>query len=307
MGLDESEKVLADYNEVFADIINGFLFGGRQVILPENLENSGNRSQYKAKGKLHQQERDVSKYYRNKEVRVAFLGLENQTDEDGAMPLRIISYDGASYRSQLIKADTEARRLRKSKRKKGKRIKKAKYYPVVSLVLYFGTTHWKQATTLREALEITDELDEFVSDYKIHVMEVAFLTPEQVKMFRSDFRLVADFFVQKRLKGDYIPPNIPIQHVDEFLKLLEVLVGEKRYEEILKEMQVNGYYKDGETTMCEIYDQIYNKGVAAERVKTEAERKKRLKERNRANRLAVENKNQKEEIRRLRKLLGEKA
>ena len=73
MGLDESEKVLADYNEVFADIINGFLFGGRQVILPENLENSGNRSQYKAKGKLHQQERDVSKYYRNKEVRVAFL------------------------------------------------------------------------------------------------------------------------------------------------------------------------------------------------------------------------------------------
>ena len=204
MGLDESEKVLADYNEVFADIINGFLFGGRQVILPENLENSGNRSQYKAKGKLHQQERDVSKYYRNKEVRVAFL------------------------------------------------------------------------------------------------------TPEQVKMFRSDFRLVADFFVQKRLKGEYIPPDIPIQHVDEFLKLLEVLVGEKRYEEILKEMQVNGYYKDGETTMCEIYDQIYNKGVAAERVKTDAERKKRLKERNRANRLAVENKNQKEEIRRLRKLLAEK-
>lgn len=25
MGLDESEKVLADYNEAFADIINGFL------------------------------------------------------------------------------------------------------------------------------------------------------------------------------------------------------------------------------------------------------------------------------------------
>ena len=198
MGLDESEKVLADYNEVFADIINGFLFGGRQVILPENLENSGNRSQYKAKGKLHQQERDVSKYYRNKEVRVAFL------------------------------------------------------------------------------------------------------TPEQVKMFRSDFRLVADFFVQKRMKGEYIPPDIPIQHVDEFLKLLEVLVGEKRYEEILKEMQTNGYYKDGETTMCEIYDQIYNKGVAAERVKTGAEKK-------RADRLADKLKKERDENRRLRKLLAEKA
>ena len=122
-------------------------------------------------------------------------------------------------------------------------------------------------------------------------------------MFRSDFRLVADFFVQKRLKGEYIPPDIPIQHVDEFLKLLEVLVGEKRYEEILKEMQVNGYYKYGETTMCEIYDQIYNKGVAAERARTDELLRE---ERRKANRLATENKNQKEEIRRLRKLLAEK-
>ena len=91
--------------------------------------------------------------------------------------------------------------------------------------------------------------------------------------------------------------------MDEFLKLLEVLVGEKRYEEILKEMQVNGYYKYGETTMCEIYDQIYNKGVAAERARTDELLRE---ERRKANRLATENKNQKEEIRRLRKLLAEK-
>ena len=52
--------------------------------------------------------------------------------------------------------------------------------------------------------------------------------------------------------------------------------------------------------MCEIYDQIYNKGVAAERVKTEAEKK-------RADRLADKLKKERDENRRLRKLLAEKA
>ena len=37
---DITEKVLEDYNDVFADIINGLLFDGVQEIKPEALENS---------------------------------------------------------------------------------------------------------------------------------------------------------------------------------------------------------------------------------------------------------------------------
>lgn len=32
---DITEKILADYNDVFADIMNGLLFAGEQRILPE--------------------------------------------------------------------------------------------------------------------------------------------------------------------------------------------------------------------------------------------------------------------------------
>ena len=35
---DITEKILADYNDVFADIMNGLLFAGEQRILPEALE-----------------------------------------------------------------------------------------------------------------------------------------------------------------------------------------------------------------------------------------------------------------------------
>ena len=35
---DITEKLLEDYNDVFADIINGLIFKGEQRILPESLE-----------------------------------------------------------------------------------------------------------------------------------------------------------------------------------------------------------------------------------------------------------------------------
>ena len=35
--------------------------------------------------------------------------------------------------------------------------------------------------------------------------EIAFLDKEEVDLFQSDFRVVADFFVQKRKNGNYKP------------------------------------------------------------------------------------------------------
>lgn len=52
---DLAEKILEDYNDVFADIVNGFLFKGKQVILPNDLRNNSVHSQYKAdERKLHE-------------------------------------------------------------------------------------------------------------------------------------------------------------------------------------------------------------------------------------------------------------
>ena len=92
------------------------------------------------------------------------------------MPLRVLGYDGAEYRAQLL-ADNDA----KSR------------YPVVTLVLYYGYNgHWDKPLSLKERLDIPPEFDEFVNDYKINLFEIAYLTRKQVEMFQSDFRIVAD-------------------------------------------------------------------------------------------------------------------
>ena len=60
---DVAEKLLEDYNDVFADIVNTLLFDGNERVKEDSLEDSKINSAYKAEdGKLHEQERDVSKY-----------------------------------------------------------------------------------------------------------------------------------------------------------------------------------------------------------------------------------------------------
>ena len=240
---DITEKHLEDYNDVFADIANVLLFHGERLIKEEDLENSSTHSMYKADhNELHEMERDVSKFWKNANIKIALCGFENQTETDKDMPLRIIGYDGQSYRSQLIK-------------KNGKFAKDR--YPVVTLVLYFGLKPWDTATTLHECLNIPDVLLPYVSDYKINIFEIAYLTDEQVSIFRSDFKIVADYFVQMRKNKKYVPSKEEIRHVDAILKMMAILSGDERFS-YAQTIQKEGGIK----TMCETFDEYENRGIA---------------------------------------------
>ena len=235
---DITEKILEDYNDVFADIINGLLFQGEQRVLPEALENISVHSQYKADDeKMHELERDVAKYWKEKEVQLAVCGIENQSRIEKNMPFRIIGYDGAAYRSQLQQ-------------------ERSKILPVVTIVLYFGTDrHWRSGKNIKSLMEIPTGLDEFVSDYQIKVFEVAWLSEEQISYFQSDFRIVANFFVNKRKNKNYIPDDpTEIQHVDEVLKLLQVMTGDARYKRIF------GKKKEGVHSMCDVAERLEKMG-----------------------------------------------
>lgn len=52
---DITEKLLEDYNDVFADIVNVLLFRGNRIVKEESLKETKVKSQYKAEaGKLHE-------------------------------------------------------------------------------------------------------------------------------------------------------------------------------------------------------------------------------------------------------------
>ena len=236
---DLTEKLLEDYNEVFADIVNVLLFNGEQRINPTELINTSVHSQYKSDDtKLHEQERDVVKRWNKFGVEIAICGIENQTKPEKLMPIRVIGYDGASYRQQLNDKIT-------------------KPIPVITLVLYFGTdSRWTQPRTLKGLMDVPSEFEEYVNDYRINLFEIAWLSDDTISKFKSDFKVVANFFSKKRQNRDYVPDDLTeITHVNEVLKLLKVMTGDARYEEILinsKEVK----------TMCDVAERLENKGAA---------------------------------------------
>lgn len=242
---DLSEKILEDYNDVFADIVNTLIFRGKEVVKPSALGNSLVHSQYKADDKkLHELERDVTKYWKDYEVELAIVGIENQTKVDRTMPFRVIGYDGAEYRKQLLR-------------------KKQKIVPVVTIVLYFGMERWRAPKSIYEILDIPEGMEEFVNDYKIHVFEMAWLTDEQIAGFKSDFGVIAKFFVNKRKDPERaMEDQTVIKHVDEVLKLLSVMSGDQRYEKILKSSDK----KKGVFRMCDVAERLEKKGIAKGRM-----------------------------------------
>ena len=253
---DITQKNFEAYNDVFSDIVNGTLFDGREVIKPEALVDAMAKSQYKADDNvIHEQERDVAKYWTDKNcyIRLALLGVENQLAIDMDMPLRVMGYDGSSYRDEMnqdeIVIDEGTGKKHKIRHKR---------YPVVTIVLYFGRTPWKKPLSLYDVLEIPADLKPFVSDYKINLIDVARLTEEQVEKFTSDFQIIADYFVQLSKNNDYVPKDKTIRHTDSFLKLMSVLTQDNKYVEMGRELS----HDKEEFNMCEVLDKAEARGEA---------------------------------------------
>lgn len=132
---DITERMLESYNDIFADIVNVLIFKGKRLIDPADLRDALPRSVIKTDGKIYDQERDVAKFLQNGNLRIALIGLENQTARDSDMAIRIMSYDASEYKKQIIDKTNKMR------------------YPIITIVLYFGMNHWKSPLSLKECLE----------------------------------------------------------------------------------------------------------------------------------------------------------
>ena len=239
---DMREKLLEDYNDVFSDIFNGLLFG-ENLIEQQYLKSGSTESIYKAEsGKYREQRRDVLKYYRDScFLEIGSLGIENQSTVDAYMPVRVMGYDYANYRSQV---DKHVYPLR----------------PVITIVLNFSNTPWKDGNSLHSITDILEKFKPFVQNYEVKVFDIAFLKDEIIESFTSDFKLVAKFFKNKRLGNKNLFTDEKICHVQEFMDFLAVFTNDIRYQEIKQELAE--MEKEGRSvTMCNVAQALEEKGI----------------------------------------------
>ena len=236
---DITQKVLEQYNDVFMDIVNVLLFNGEMVVRADDLIDLPTSSSKKIGRKINYQDRDVAKYWQGNKINIAMLGLENQTDPDKMMPLRVISYDGAEYGWQ-------SNRKNKDKPK----------YPVITLVLYMGHKgRWNYPKNIMGVVDVDERLKPYVNDYKINLFELAYLPEEKRKLFKSDFRVVVDYLYQVRKNNKYEPGMYKIEHIDEVLNLMSAMTSDNRFDEVIEEV-----HEKEAKYMCEVIDIMLDKG-----------------------------------------------
>jgi hypothetical protein len=252
---DTTEKILEAHNDVFSDIMNVYLYEGKRLIKEDELEAVGVTTGYVFEDALRAQERDVCKHWKKENVQLALFGIENQSDIDRDMPLRIIGYDGAAYRGQLAVDTKQNRHLNRNHRVR---------YPVVSVVIYYGQNRWNRPLGLKDVLRVPEGLENFDSDYKINVMDLRRLRRETVDQFQSDFWFVADYFWQLENTGEYHGNNLGFKHVEEVMNLFRFTLKDERLNP--EEFQKSG--KELPKNMNSMVDTWIAEGDAVRIVKT---------------------------------------
>lgn len=251
---DMVEKKLEDYPEVFTDIVNTLLFSDSSIRLDENkIVDGPTESIYKAEEQDKEQRRDTFKYYDigNKGILfcVAAYGIENQSTIDNVMPVRIMNYDASAYKSQVFGLKSSS----KQTNQKRKRI-----YPVITIVLNFSEKEWKTSRSLYDMMALPSDLAKYVQDYKINVFDVAFLEDDVIEKFTSDFKAVARFFKDKRLRLE-ANDTIEIKHPAEIADLFSVFTGDEGYRDAVPNV-IKKKEKGEVITVCTYTETIRDSG-----------------------------------------------
>ena len=228
---DTTCKQLLRDGECFADLCNALYFHGRQVIKPENLISQENDvSTLIGKEPLPMETKRYRDIVRKASINGEYMiiGVEHQSTLDKNMIIRILNYDAQLYINQV---------------ESGKEVR-----PVGSFVFYTGDKEWTYPKSLKESLKVPPEMEDYINDWKLPVLELQKMDPQILKSKR--LKEVVEIS-QSMLKGDYEKLRTNRMISVENYKMAAILTHTDIKEEDLPE--------GDEINMCKAMDQLFQR------------------------------------------------
>lgn len=274
----------------FADLFNGFLFSGEQIIRPEELEPCDSRSQIllpdaasKEKSansaRSAQRFRDVVKRW-NRGIDLSILACENQDKVHYAMPVRTMIYDGMTYHDQIRalqakhKQDSPETADASSAPSKPTREeflsgfrKDDKLIPCITLVFYYDEETWDGPLDLYDMFRIDPVfqgnkiLKKYVPGYRINLIDAGNIS--QLERFHTDLQQIFGVLKYRGKKEEiqqYIYDNSDyFQYIDkESYEALRIFMHS---EKMLRNVDELKSRKEGTVDMCQALQELYQDGV----------------------------------------------
>lgn len=207
---------------IFADIFNYYIYGGRQVILPEQLTERDSAKMalpYGADGAVVpvQKFRDVQKLYAamtDGKMEYVLYGAENQSEIHYAMAVKNNLYDALEYAGQVEEAAKSHRKEMKRKKEQEETLadenkktpntgeflsgfwKEDRLIPSITVTIYFGSDEWDGPLSLFDMMDVSDpNIFACMDNYRVRLIAPAQMTDEKIMKFQSSLREVM-FFIK---------------------------------------------------------------------------------------------------------------
>ena len=169
--------------ERFADLFNGTLFDGEQIIHPEDLENLDRETDIlltEKNGKTRglQRYRDIVKRWKGGSDLIV-LACESQAKIHYAMPVRNMLYDSLTYTDQIrqLWKDSANRSGMTGDEYLSSFWKSDRIYPVITLVFYYDLKPWDGPTDLYDMFRLRENgaagnmVRKYVPNYHINLLD----------------------------------------------------------------------------------------------------------------------------------------
>ena len=266
-------QMIAD-KDCFADLCNGILFHGRQIIKPQDLTLITGRSGIQTADdaglkKTLQRQRDVTMCAKNNII-LAVIAAENQAGVHYAMAVRSMLYDALDYTMQVQNICDKRRKTHEKMDSAGFLSgisKDDRLIPVITMVLYYGKDPWDGCQSLHELLDLEHaagemlELKPYIPDYKINLIQACRM--EDITRFQTHLQYIfgmLKYNTDKEALYKYVRDNRTalLQMSSNAKMALLSLIGEQKRLARLTE----NFQNMEDFDMCKAIDDLIADGVA---------------------------------------------
>lgn len=260
--------------EIFADLVNGVLYEGKQIVKAKDLSEQDGELRSISKGNVKKLIRDKVRLWNG--MVLAVLSVENQTKIDYGMVIRAMLAESMAYDRQRKKVNEKLRAEKEEVTSdefiSGMR-KEDKFIPVITIVVYFGKEKpWDGARTLYELLDMQgkeDKIVPYISNYRLNLFD--FHEHDSFEQFHTELR---SFFEFLRYSGEK-------ERLKEKLEL-----HEKEYEKLSGQAKVlltkltnireipgvgEEAFERGEFSMCKAFEDMREEGKLEGKIEGRAE------------------------------------
>ncbi len=280
---DIAVKVYFKDKAHFADAYNANMFGGRQVIKPEELSEINAESDVIEEcnkvlfenGEINERQikrvlwryRDIIMKWRG--MILMILACEIQDKVHYAMPVRGMLYDALSYTDQMREIwehiSEEEKKVVDGAEFFSRFRKEDMLCPVATLIFYYGKQPWDGSLELYDMFKLENEEDmsavkEFVANYKINLVSIEDI--DDLSLYHSDLKEVLGFVKcrdSKKALLDYANSHKEFfESVDyETVNAIGAMVqGGEKYVKMIKAGK-----KEEKTNMCKALEDLWEDGV----------------------------------------------